>query len=317
MEYTGPGRAMPEPADVKTVKIGFIGPIRPTVSVATGGKSHEESLGTKMLQGAQLAIDEANARGGYLRRKIPFELVVHNDNGLWGSSGNEIINMAYKDKVWAILGTIDGANSHIAIRVALKAEIADDEHRPIPTRRSSRPTSPGYCRVIGDDRQMSYLLVEYLYQKLGMSRIGHHPRQQPLWPVRRPEDYRRAAVACGHPIVLEMAYPVGKRTSRCTWIGSQQEPTSTPSSTGATPPMARGSSTHAGPMGMKQPFFACDRVRLRRVPENRRRERRRGRLHLSLESGPQRPGARRVPRGRFAPASTTIRRCTPHMRTTG
>ena len=31
--------------------------------------------------------------------------------------------MAYKDKVWAILGTIDGANSHIAIRVALKAEI--------------------------------------------------------------------------------------------------------------------------------------------------------------------------------------------------
>ena len=32
-------------------------------------------------------------------------------------------SMAYKDKVWAILGTIDGANSHIAIRVALKAEI--------------------------------------------------------------------------------------------------------------------------------------------------------------------------------------------------
>ena len=31
--------------------------------------------------------------------------------------------MAYKDKVWAILGTIDGANSHIAIRVALKAEV--------------------------------------------------------------------------------------------------------------------------------------------------------------------------------------------------
>jgi len=31
--------------------------------------------------------------------------------------------MEYKDKVWAILGTIDGANSHIAIRVALKAEV--------------------------------------------------------------------------------------------------------------------------------------------------------------------------------------------------
>ena len=73
-----------------------------------------------MLQGCQLAIEEANARGGYLKRKIPFELVVSNDNGLWGSSGNEIIKQAYKDDVWAILGTIDGANSHIAIRVALK-----------------------------------------------------------------------------------------------------------------------------------------------------------------------------------------------------
>ena len=144
MEYTGPGpRRSPNRSDVKTVKIGFIGPIMPTVSVATGGKSHEEALGIKMLQGCRLAIEEANARGGYLKRKIPFELVVSNDNGLWGSSGNEIIKLAYKDNVWAILGTIDGANSHIAIRVALKAEIAHDEHAATPTPRSSRPTSPG------------------------------------------------------------------------------------------------------------------------------------------------------------------------------
>ena len=91
--------------------------------MATGGRSHEEILGNKMLQGCQLAIEEANAKGGYLKRHIPFELVTVNDNGLWGSSGNEIIKLAYEQNVWAILGTIDGANSHIAIRVALKAEI--------------------------------------------------------------------------------------------------------------------------------------------------------------------------------------------------
>ena len=62
MEYTGPGRAIPEPGpELKSVKIGFIGPIMSTVSVATGGKSHEEVLGIKMLQGAKLAIEEANA----------------------------------------------------------------------------------------------------------------------------------------------------------------------------------------------------------------------------------------------------------------
>ena len=63
LEYTGPGRSLPEPTDVKSVKIGFIGPLYPTVSVATGGKSHEEVLGKKMFQGCQLAIEEANARG--------------------------------------------------------------------------------------------------------------------------------------------------------------------------------------------------------------------------------------------------------------
>ncbi|MBN2129447.1 MAG: hypothetical protein JW741_08115, partial [Sedimentisphaerales bacterium] len=86
MEYTGPGRAIAEPEDLETVKLGFIGPIMATVSVATGGASHEEPLGIKMLQGAKLAIEEWNARGGYFRRGIPFELVVANDNGLWGAS---------------------------------------------------------------------------------------------------------------------------------------------------------------------------------------------------------------------------------------
>ena len=42
------------------MKIGFLGPLYPTVSAATGGKSHEEILGKKMYQGSLLAIEEAN-----------------------------------------------------------------------------------------------------------------------------------------------------------------------------------------------------------------------------------------------------------------
>ncbi|MCY2993591.1 MAG: hypothetical protein NTY19_37790 [Planctomycetota bacterium] len=48
LPYPGAGRTIPEPETLTTVKIGFIGPISPTVSVATGGKSHEENLGNKM-----------------------------------------------------------------------------------------------------------------------------------------------------------------------------------------------------------------------------------------------------------------------------
>ena len=103
LEYYGYGRHIPEPDHVDSVKIGFLGPIEPTVSVATGGLSHEENLGSKMLQGAKLAIEQANAGGGYHGKKIPYQLVVRNDNGLWGASGNEIIPLAYKNNVWAIL----------------------------------------------------------------------------------------------------------------------------------------------------------------------------------------------------------------------
>jgi ABC-type branched-subunit amino acid transport system substrate-binding protein len=207
MEYTGPARALPEPEELEAVKIGFLGPIKPTVSVATGGRSHEEPLGNAMLRGSRLAIEQANAAGGYLDREIPFELVVHNDNGLWGASGNEIIDMAYKKGVWAILGTIDGANSHIAIRVALKAEI------PMVNTGDTDPTFietniPWVIRTIGDDRQQSYILLDYLFRKMGYERVAimRASNRYGRFGVREIKDGSRRL---GHPVIVEMAYPVG------------------------------------------------------------------------------------------------------------
>jgi branched-chain amino acid transport system substrate-binding protein len=207
MEYTGPGRAIPEPEHVDTVKIGFLGPIMPTVSVATGGKSHEEVLGVAKLRGCRLAIEEVNASGGYHRRSIPFELVVRNDNGLWGASGNEIITMAYQEGVWAILGSIDGANTHIAIRVALKAEL------PMLTAGDLDPTYietniPWVFRCIGDDRQQNYLILDYLFRKMNYQRIAivRASNRYGRFGVREIRDGSRRL---GQPVLIEMAYRVG------------------------------------------------------------------------------------------------------------
>ncbi|MCP4453424.1 MAG: amino acid ABC transporter substrate-binding protein [Planctomycetes bacterium] len=204
LEYTGPGRAILEPNDITSVKLGFIGPIESTVSVATGSTKHEEPYGIKMLQGARLAIEHANQQGGYLKRNIPFELVVSNDNGLWGASGNEIINMAYKDRVWAVLGSIDGANSHIAIRVALKAEL------PMMNSGDTDPTFietniPWVFRCISDDRQQGYLLTDYLYRKLKLKRVGiiRSSSRYGRFGVREIIDGSRRL---GKPVLLEMAY---------------------------------------------------------------------------------------------------------------
>ena len=208
IEYTGPGRAIPEPGpELKTVKIGFIGPIQNLPSVATGGMGHEAALGKMMLKGAQMAIDEANEGGGYLRRGIPFELKVVNDNGLWGSSGNEITNMVYKDPVWSILGTIDGANSHIAIRVALKGEILMmNSGDTDPT--FTETNIPWTARCIGDDRQMGYLMADYLFRKLDYKRVALI-RSGPRYGRVNIRAVRDTARRLGRPVVIEMAYKAG------------------------------------------------------------------------------------------------------------
>jgi ABC-type branched-subunit amino acid transport system substrate-binding protein len=208
MEYGGSGRGLPEPEHVDTVKIGFLGPIMPTVSVATGGKSHnEEALGIAMLRACRLAIEEANAKGGYFRRKIPFELCIRNDSALWGASGSEVIHLAYKDNVWAIIGGIDGANTHIAIRVALKIEI------PWMTPGDLDPTYietniPWVMRCIGDDRQLNYLLVDYALRKMNFKRpvIIRSSNRYGRFGVREIRDsFRRLE----RPVVIEMAYKGG------------------------------------------------------------------------------------------------------------
>lgn len=208
MEYTGSGRGIPEPEKLDSVKIGFLGPIMPTVSVATGGRSHnEEALGIAMMRACRLAIEEANARGGYHQRQIPFELRVRNDNALWGASGSEVIHLAYKDNVWAIIGGIDGANTHIAIRVALKIEI------PWMTPGDLDPTYietniPWVMRCIGDDRQQNYLLVDYALRKMNYQRpaIIRSSNRYGRFGVREIRDSCRRL---GRPVVIEMAYKGG------------------------------------------------------------------------------------------------------------
>src|SRR6266568_1689142 len=72
--YVGAARDLPDP-DLKTleeIRIGFFGPI---------GTNPDHVAGTRMLHGAQLAIEEANTHGGYCGK--PFRLMLHNDYDNW------------------------------------------------------------------------------------------------------------------------------------------------------------------------------------------------------------------------------------------
>jgi ABC-type branched-subunit amino acid transport system substrate-binding protein len=159
-----------------------------------------------MLQGVQLAIEQANERGGY-RGLVPYELVIRNDNGNWRSSGREVIMLAYRDSVWAILGTVDGANSHIAIRAALKAEV------PMMNTADTDPTFvetaiPWVFRNITDDRQMSYLLADFAFKKLGLERIAA-VRAVNRYGRMSIDEFRDAATRLGKPFMAELQYQEG------------------------------------------------------------------------------------------------------------
>jgi ABC-type branched-subunit amino acid transport system substrate-binding protein len=68
---------------------------------------------------------------------------------------------------------------------------------------------PWVARTIGDDRQQNYLLIDYLYRKLGLERVAiiRASNRYGRFGVREIKDGSRRL---GHPVVMEMAYAVGR-----------------------------------------------------------------------------------------------------------
>ncbi len=158
-----------------------------------------------MLHGAQLAIDEANAAGGYCGK--PFKLMLHNDSAIWGASSNEVVKMVYDEKVWAMFGSISGDTTHISLRVTLKAET------PLVNSASTDPTIPEtfipwYFTDLQDDRVQGYTLARHIYDELGLKRVALlrvNDRYGRFGVIK----FRDASRRLGHPVVIEQKFMPG------------------------------------------------------------------------------------------------------------
>jgi branched-chain amino acid transport system substrate-binding protein len=163
LDYGGAARSEQDGnvAALKTINIGFLGPL---------DVDNEDSFyGIAMLHGAQLAVDEVNASGGY--RGKPFALAIHDDLALWGASSMAIVDMRFKDQAWAMLGSVDSASTHIAVRATLKIEL------PIMDTATNDPTVtqtlvPWLLHNFPDDRQQGYALADYIFLQRHLKRIG-------------------------------------------------------------------------------------------------------------------------------------------------
>jgi len=211
--YAGAGRDIPEPKDLTEVRIGFFGPIE---------HSPEQVFGLRMLHGAQLAVEESNARGGYGGK--PFKLMLHNDYdnwqakavygndrstdpSIWGAASDETIKMVYDDLDWAIFGSISSESTHIALRVALKAEI------PIVNSASTDPTIPEtyipwYFTDLQDDRVQGLTLARHIYTQLGLKRVALL-RVNSRYGRFGVLKFRDASRRLGHPVVIEQKFMPG------------------------------------------------------------------------------------------------------------
>src|SRR6185437_3704297 len=212
IEYNGAARDIPDP-DLKTldeIRIGFLAPLY---------DHPDQALGHRMLNGAELAVDDANAAGGYCGK--PFRIITHNDydnwqnsrlatqgpdkdSAIWGAASNDAVKMIYDDKVWAMFGSISGESTHIALRLTLKAET------PLINSASTDPTIPEtiipwYFTDLQDDRVQGYTLARHIYTDLGLKRVALlrvNDRYGRFGVIK----FRDASRRLGHPVAIEQKF---------------------------------------------------------------------------------------------------------------
>lgn len=196
--FRGGGRDKPEPKGLKAVRIGLVAPLRGT---------RDDREGLSFRDGVDLALEEANAEGGY-RGALPFELVVKNDADAWGSASNTFAEMAYKHRVWAILGSIDSDSTHVGIRAGLKAELLT------VTVGSNDPTItetgiPWIMRVTPDDRQVGYRLALHVFEERKLASVAIL-RSSDRYGRFGVKEFRDAARRLGHPVPAEVLVDPGE-----------------------------------------------------------------------------------------------------------
>jgi ABC-type branched-subunit amino acid transport system substrate-binding protein len=92
------------------VRIGYFGP-----------DDADHPVGGAIWKGTKLAIEESNAAGGY--QGMPFRLVQDWDENPWSGGAASVVRMVYQERVWAVIGGIDGASTHLAEQVVAKAQL--------------------------------------------------------------------------------------------------------------------------------------------------------------------------------------------------
>jgi len=175
--------------------------------LVSGTGSTMDRTSDHMHRGVTLAFEQFNRREDTGGRRVRLEVKLALP--IWGAASNAMVDLCLRRKVKAVIGAVDAADSHIALRVALKTEI------PMINTATTDPTLtetgiPWILRSCVDDRQYGYALALLAIRNRGLKRLAL---------LRANNNYGRKGVpefidACrrlGRPIAMEMRFNPGTR----------------------------------------------------------------------------------------------------------
>ncbi len=147
------------PSEPAPVKIGLLVPEDGPLALE----------GQAVRQAAQMAVETANAGGGYHGR--PFQLVVRSAAGPWRSGSSDIVQLVYEHEVLAILGALDSRTTHLAEQIVTKGHVV------LVTPWVSDPTLsriniPWFFRLVPDDRQQAQALAAEIFARRHLERVA-------------------------------------------------------------------------------------------------------------------------------------------------
>lgn len=111
-------------------------------------------------RGAELAVREANQKNQLNGRVV--KLITRSMEGPWGTGAKQTVDLVFNQKVWAIVGSHDGRNAHLAEQVIAKTQVV------YISAWSGDPTLaqayvPWYFSVVPNNIQQGKALVDDIY----------------------------------------------------------------------------------------------------------------------------------------------------------
>lgn len=117
---------------------------------------------------AKLAVKDINDHGGINGK--PLKLITRSVEGSWGAGSGEVVDLVFNERVTAILGSIDGRNSHLAEQVIAKTQVLYlSAWSSDPS--LSKAYVPWYFSLVPTDDQQAKLLLDEVNVKNGFQKI--------------------------------------------------------------------------------------------------------------------------------------------------